>query len=1661
MCVIFYKCRTTRLLPGWTPQTHTHPFARHANLPNGWTHQERNIRTFTGPSFIHRRRVMESYSKFCVSLLINSNDTAMSWSVWVGLAWAVTRALCFINKRLWGWLPEVVLLMGVAACAYETGSDEWLVSDISKSQKIKRRNSAEAEAACSDHIETGKLVLPDSAEDLVGEAQEELRSRARNSAATCGLEALAETAPELPRPVAVELGRLIDLVVRDYVASWYRNVSDDPTFVRDVRCELASVLAEVGRRCLDRLNLVAFALDTIADAATLQLRAHGEARASARLVDDADNDELARLIEAADNARERSAAALVVAAKRRNEATLRQLRATGKLHPAFTWQQHESGDELVKATASLGVGERKYLRHVAARLIRIVAPAELHACRAVRHLLRELVANVVLAVAVEAFRPENVVCWIDKLLSKSRSSAAPPAAVQTVDAAAVETSASSAVTTQPPEAEETVTPKATAQLPVGAAPTGFLAGDSDTAWSFFAGEMDTERAADVLAGKGEGAFLIRVDPSLNVTEDRDPSEPLEFVLSYLVNERDLCNVVIFGDPSGPTFEYVRFGGGRRDARLVDRASQLAYAPPCTTLHSLLHTHFEDVAFKGLVFDELDTTSSKGQGRCSDLPAADTNSERALSDSVGFDVAPRTRTPMPHELCSDDDERLFAEQKRHVLLIELQAAIEMAEDTAGAVEDLINGMRAKHSAAARTAASLERMLFSKEALERQARRRERELEQKVDETRATAWLGADGAHRVHRIVSAINAVLQHGGAGTAGKPAMYCAYLLEAAPKLLRAKLHPEAVEAASLCGASEQDDEQPQLQREAAGIAWIVDALRSSTVHSVLFDAAADAALTRNYYGPDAILREPSDAARFLWFAERLDGLKVRPPIAALKEQEPVLYCYCVPTPQMPDSVTAATCAKKNSNKLWYSGGGGDANGGQHNDPPSSYFSVSALARAATSSAVLSATDAILEGSSTRGKKRRQLVNVERGALTSSNCELEDDGGAMLAAVGARSSPKGRARLYASTRNDIVDKARVAMARAASLESQEAGHNQTAAVRVNYLLRRRPARTALVERGLLPRKRVGQAQSARVVAEDSLGGVAASRAKCAPTDGGVKAPNFLESLQTAGSTILSTAGGLSTAKTVLQSRTTFYRIWLLAPVTPTNDASLAASSEGEPASDHSQSSLDLAARPVISISSSTTSVAVTRDVAKASAPIVMPVSRGRAYARRRYRDFRALRCALSKAMSQDRAAKLPLLPPRRLAERLYSRGAPALETRRIGLEKFVSALLHDPALRESHEVRAFVFANRDEMRRILRTFGIKGNAHQDDNRFCTDDGDMRNMSFATLVEDEDEEEDDDEEDEEEDDYEDELGDLSPSNTARDRAYVTNDSKQVRPSTEDSSRPTSGIEALKLHEDGLVVSDGVSTQKPVGARFAASDLDHSMNAIGPTPTAQTTKSPALTAADWRRLKRVEHRTYMLLRELFDVDHMGLMRRNFVALLRRGARALWSPAMASWLGERAVRDARVKLLTTLTSQLNDLVWPGGMPRASASQQDFRDSDRSRLDAAVAAAELRKRLAAAIPTSFASLVGQSSTDDAVAKLHELVLCPIQLRSLAYTLLDLLLVSPRVEIEALSLLFCIRRWRSAQNLNSPSVASTTLFHEHRLHSACGAKYEAAKSSY
>ncbi|KAF1989499.1 hypothetical protein K402DRAFT_444962 [Aulographum hederae CBS 113979] len=162
--------------------------------------------------------------------------------------------------------------------------------------------------------------------------------------------------------ISEKLDGLLELVLRDFVEGWYRNISTRPTFTnevdRAVRAALTSILEHV-----QRLDLVEFAVSRVIPILTTHIRDFDDAERAVR------GKKLTR------NVTESEELDLAIAAKYAN----------GKLHPAASLAY--SNPKLV---------QQQHLRGIVMRLLPSVLPDSMRKSSAVSVLIKEIVACAVL-----------------------------------------------------------------------------------------------------------------------------------------------------------------------------------------------------------------------------------------------------------------------------------------------------------------------------------------------------------------------------------------------------------------------------------------------------------------------------------------------------------------------------------------------------------------------------------------------------------------------------------------------------------------------------------------------------------------------------------------------------------------------------------------------------------------------------------------------------------------------------------------------------------------------------------------------------------------------------------------------------------------------------------------------------------------------------------------------------------------------------------------------------------------------------------------------------------------------------------------------------------------------------------------------------------------
>ncbi|KAJ2785281.1 Canalicular multispecific organic anion transporter 2 [Coemansia javaensis] len=155
--------------------------------------------------------------------------------------------------------------------------------------------------------------------------------------------------------VNAAVGRLVRLVVRDFVQEWYQKVTDDGEFAAQIEAQLGQVANEVEKRCL-RVDWVRFALFELP--AVVQVHVRDAQQCTARL------------------------------------GTVYAGRETSLEAVFQSMQPHV-------ALALAADSELVYLRRLAQELLRVLMPAEAQGDVVVHHLLREILACAVLRNAID------------------------------------------------------------------------------------------------------------------------------------------------------------------------------------------------------------------------------------------------------------------------------------------------------------------------------------------------------------------------------------------------------------------------------------------------------------------------------------------------------------------------------------------------------------------------------------------------------------------------------------------------------------------------------------------------------------------------------------------------------------------------------------------------------------------------------------------------------------------------------------------------------------------------------------------------------------------------------------------------------------------------------------------------------------------------------------------------------------------------------------------------------------------------------------------------------------------------------------------------------------------------------------------------------------
>ena len=167
--------------------------------------------------------------------------------------------------------------------------------------------------------------------------------------------------------ISTALDGLLDLALRDFISSWYSNITKDTTFVNEVDRGIRTALAEIRDRILQE-DIVNVAVSRLVPIVTTHLR---------------DFDQAERLVRGRSlnrNVTESEELDLAIAAKYRD----------GKLHPAVSLAYSDTKPI-----------QQDHLRKILVRVLPDVLPESMMRSRAVSVLIKEIVAGAVLFPAMQ------------------------------------------------------------------------------------------------------------------------------------------------------------------------------------------------------------------------------------------------------------------------------------------------------------------------------------------------------------------------------------------------------------------------------------------------------------------------------------------------------------------------------------------------------------------------------------------------------------------------------------------------------------------------------------------------------------------------------------------------------------------------------------------------------------------------------------------------------------------------------------------------------------------------------------------------------------------------------------------------------------------------------------------------------------------------------------------------------------------------------------------------------------------------------------------------------------------------------------------------------------------------------------------------------------
>lgn len=229
--------------------------------------------------------------------------------------------------------------------------------------------------------------------------------------------------------------------------------------------------------------------------------------------------------------------------------------------------------------------------------------------------------------------------------------------------------------------------------------------------------------------------------------------------------------------------------------------------------------------------------------------------------------------------------------------------------------------------------------------------------------------------------------------------------------------------------------------------------------------------------------------------------------------------------------------------------------------------------------------------------------------------------------------------------------------------------------------------------------------------------------------------------------------------------------------------------------------------------------------------------------------------------------------------------------------------------------------------------------------------------------------------------------------------------RAKPRGADSSSEAGRSQRSKGGKAGKKVTPALEA-----ARKAQRQRQRQATAVG--RAADVASKPVNVLLTPTELAKLESRAFGLLSDLIDLNQQNWLHRHVLGALRHLVRLLYHGAAAETLAA-AYKDATsarsaAHILRTLHSEV---LWPGGKwgeAHPLPTQADIIAAKR----------DLLQSLLSALPPTAHSFIGKDMCDAGVIRLWAFLQCPVAVKSLLFTLVDLLLARafPGIAVHGLS---------------------------------------------